>query len=258
MQVRPRLRGSALATLALGAALAALAQVALPIGAPLYDGVTVQEPYRFLEPGPNHAGSPGSFAKDYPITDGRSPQITAFTTENPPQAQLIALEGTFAVPAGVTTVRVSITPVPADTPLAAGQLSGNVYRVTVTDPSGQPLTLAGSQRPTLAMRSGGLLADAMIERLASGAWQRLDTVSNASLAIYTTEPRDLGDFAVIDLAGTGGVSTTDLVIGGTIAVVALAIGAWAVRVWLRRRAQAAEAVAGAATRRRPPVRPRRR
>jgi hypothetical protein len=256
--LRLGLRRPTLATLALGAALAALAQVALPIGAPVYDGVTVAEPYRFLSPAPNHAGSPGSFTQDYPVTDGRSPEIAASTTENPPQAQVIAPEGAFTIPAGVTSVRVSITPVPAATAPAAGQISGNAYRVEVTDPSGQALAIAGSQRPTLAMRAPGLLADATIERLASGGWQRLDTVADASLAIYTTELAELGDFAVVDLAGAGGVSTTDLVIGGTIGAVALAVAAWGVRVWLGRRALAARAEADAARRRRGSVRPRRR
>ena len=235
-----------------------MAQVVLPNGAPLYDGVTVQEPYRFLSPAPNHAGSPGSFAQDYPVSDGQSPEITAFTTENPPQAQLIALAGTFAVPAGVTTIHVAITPVAASTVPAAGQVSGNAYRIAVTDPSGQPIPIAGSQHPTLAMRAPGLLADATIEHLASGGWQRLDTVSEPSLAIYTTQPAELGDFVLVDLAGAGGLSTTDLVIGGTIAIVLLTIAAWAARVWLRRRALAAAAETEAARRRRPPARPRRR
>ena len=240
MAVRParwRPGRIALATLALGAALASLAQLALPAAAPLYDGVTVQEPYRFLSPAPNHAGSPGSFARDYPVTDGRSPAITAFTTENPPQAQLIAVEGAFEVPTGVTTLHVSITPVADAAPLAAGQLSGNVYRIEVTDPSGRALVISASQRPTLAMRPAGLLADAAIEHLSGQAWQRLDTVVDATLAIYTTEPAELGDFAVVDVGGTGGLSTTDLVIGGTIALVLVAVLAWAVRVWLRRRPQ---------------------
>lgn len=257
MPVRLELRRPTLATLALGATLAALAQVVLPIGAPLYDGVTVQEPYRFLEPAPNHAGSPGSFSRDYPVSGGQSPDITALTTENPPQAQLIAQAGTFAIPSGVATIHVSITPVASATAPAAGQVSGNVYRIEVTDPSGQPIPVAGSHRPTLAMRAAGLLADATIARLGDGTWQRLDTVADASLAIYTTDPAVLGDFAVVDLAGTGGLSTTDLVIGGTIGAVVLAIVAWGVRVWLRRRALAAVAEAEAARRRRPPVRRRR-
>lgn len=251
-------RRTTLAALALGATLAAVAQVALPIGAPLYDGVPVEEPYRYLSPRPNQAGSPGSFSQDYAVTGGQSPEITAATTENPPQAQLIALEGTFSVPPAVTSIHVSITPVPPQAEPTAGQRSGNVYRVEVTDPAGQPLDLAGSRRPTLAMRAAGLLTDAVIEQLTAGVWARLETVANPSLSIYTAQPGDLGDFAVIDVVGTGGPSTTDLVIGGTVAVVGLAIAVWSVRVWLRRRARAAEAEAGAARRRDRPVRPRRR
>src|SRR6202008_1664103 len=78
---------------------------------PLYDGVIVQEPYRYLAPSSGQAGSPTSYAGTQPIHGATSPAFVAATTESPPQAQLIAPAGAFVVPAGVTALSISIQPV---------------------------------------------------------------------------------------------------------------------------------------------------
>jgi hypothetical protein len=233
---------SAVQALVTGAAIAALVQLAVPIGWPLYDGVVPSEPYRYLAPGSGQAGSPTSYAADPAVSNGRSPQITAATSENPPQAQLIALDGTFAVPAGTPSIHVSITPVAPAAPVPKGAISGNVYRIAVSDPSGASLGLSGDQRPTLAMRGAVPLNDAAIFRYANGTWQQLETIANASLSIYTAQPDGLGDFAVVDL-GSGGLTTTDLVIAATVGIVIAALAIWAIRSWRRRVALAAEEAA---------------
>ncbi|HEY2917180.1 MAG TPA: hypothetical protein VGI98_08205, partial [Candidatus Limnocylindrales bacterium] len=220
--------------LLVGGLVALGAQVLLPLGQPLYDGVSVVPPYRYLQPGDNQVGQPTSFAADVPVASGRSPQFTAATLENPPQAQLIALDGVFSIAAGQAAVHVSIQPVTPAAPLTQGSLSGNVYRIAVTDAAGKPLALAGSERPTLAMRSAQPLADAAIFWLDNGTWKRLDTIANASLSIYTAQPATLGDFAVVDLAA-GGITATTLVVGATVAVVIAAIAIWAIRTWMRSR-----------------------
>jgi hypothetical protein len=228
-----------LRALALGGALAALAQLALPVGVPLYDGVPIVAPYRFLAPAPGQLGSPASYAADAAVSNGRSPQITAATGENPPQAQLIGLDGSFTVPPGVTVLHVVITPVAAVAPLPTGSISGNVYRIAVTAPTGADLPIAPGQGPTVALRGAAPLTNAAIFRYADGAWQQLDTVSNAALSIYTAEPKGLGDFAVVDL-GAAAFTTTDIVIAGTVGIVIVAIAIWAIRAWRRRRALALE------------------
>lgn len=240
MPARPALRSLAARALLVGGALAAFAQVALPLAAPIYDSVSILEPYRFMSPPPGDVGAPTSYSAAVPVSNGRSPQITAATAENPPQAQLIALDGAFDVPSGVATIHVSITPVAPAAPLPKGALSGNVYRISVADPSGAPLSISASKAPTVAMRSAATLTDAAVFRYADGTWQQLDSVSNASLSIYTAQPDALGDFAVVDL-GPAGLTTTDLVIIGTIGVVLAALAAWAIRAWRRRRAVALEA-----------------
>jgi hypothetical protein len=231
---------AAFRVLALGGAIAALAQLALPVGAPLYDSVPLLEPYRFASPGPNEVGGPTSYAGDVTVSNGKSPQITAATTEAPPQAQLIALEGAFAVPSGVTTLHVSIVPVAPAAPVPKGSISGNVYRISVAGPTGTAIPIATTQEPTIAMRSAGPLTDAAVFRFADGAWKQLDTVSNSSLSIYTVQPDALGDFAVVDL-GPAGLTTTDLVIVGTVGILVAALAIWAIRQWRRRRAIALEA-----------------
>jgi len=229
-----RLRRPAVAWLAIGGLVAGAAQALLPSAVPLYDGVPIVAPYRYLAPGDNQVGQPSSYGADLPVANGRSPQITAATTESPPQAQLIALDGVFAVPAGVATVHVSIDPIAPPAPFTQGSLSGNVYRIAVSDPAGNTVPLAGSELPTLAMRSAQPLVDAAIFRLDNGTWMRLETVANASLSIYTAQPDQLGDFAVVDL-NAGGISATALVIGVTVGIVVAAVAIWAIRTWLRGR-----------------------
>jgi hypothetical protein len=220
--------------LVLGALVAITAQVLEPVAVPLYDGVPIVAPYRYLDPGDNQVGQPTAYSADLPVSNGRSPAITAATSESPPQAQLIALDGVFAVPAGVSGLHVSIDAVQPPAPIGQGSISGNVYRIVVTDPTGNEVPMAGSGLPTLAMRSAGPLADAAIFRLDGATWKRLETVANESLSIYTAQPDALGDFAVVDLAA-GGISTTTLVVGATVAVVVAAVAIWAIRTWLRGR-----------------------
>src|SRR4051794_28418050 len=111
------------------------AQLAVPVGVPLYDGVIVEEPYRYVAPGPGEEGNPSSFSLEPGVENGASRAFVAATTENPPQAQLIALPKAFVLPPGATTVRVSIEPRAATPAPAAGSIVGNVYRVVVTNGS---------------------------------------------------------------------------------------------------------------------------
>jgi hypothetical protein len=219
----------------LGALVAGLAQAVAPVGVPLYDGVVVQEPYRYLTPSAGQAGDPTSYSAAVPVGFGASPQITAATTENPPQAQLIALDGVFVVPAGVSTLDVAVRPVAPPSVLPDGPILGNVYRVSVTDPGGAAIGIASGRRPTLAMRAPADASGATIMRFSGGTWQALQTVQNPSLAIYTTELEALGDFAIVNAAGDAGGAPPWLAIAG-IAVLGGALALFGVRAYLARRA----------------------
>ncbi len=214
--------------LVLGASALALGlQVLAPVGVPLYDGVVIQEPYRFLEPIGDQTGDPGSFSNTLPVDDRGSPVIVAPTTEQPPQAQLIAQRDAFLVPDGVTSITVSITPVgPAAPPPAGSTIAGNVYRFSVTDDSGTllaPKPCDGCR--SLVLRAPDGTENAAIMHLADGTWESVATVHAGTVAMYQANPAVLGDFAVV--AGPGGspgdgVDVTLLVLGGGIALVFVA------------------------------------
>src|SRR4051812_16277460 len=204
---RPGMR-SGLLGLAVGAAIAVGSQLAAPIAVPLYDGVTPAEPYRYLQPGQGQTGSPPSFTAEPSVAEGQSPEIIAATTESPPQAQLIAVPGTFDV-GTTTTLRVDIAAVAPPAVPPPGAIAGNVYRVTVTDTDGTPLPIGSAHKPTVAMRSPGSVANGAIARFADGRWETLPSEHASALGIYTVQTDALGDFAIVDLA-VAGTSPTEI------------------------------------------------
>jgi hypothetical protein len=213
-------RRPALLALGLGAALALGAQLATPIPVPLYDGVTIQEPYRYLSPASGQTGHPTSYSVEKPIASGAAPAFVAATTENPPQAQLIALPGAFVAGASATTLRVSIEPVPPPaTQPGAGSIAGNVYRFSVTDQSGAVLPVAtrADQRPTMTLRGPDGVTEASIARLTPTGWQILQTEHGGAVAIFSTNPTELGDFAVI-VAGSGTGPNLSLLVAAILAI----------------------------------------
>ena len=242
-------------------------QVANPVGVPLYDGVVVQEPYRFLHPpGGSEPGSPTSFASTVDVATPESPQVTAPTLETPPQAQLIALPGAFIVPTGVTTISVSVVPVNPPTVAAGGQIAGNVYRFTVADPNGQQLAIKPCDGCiSLVMRAPeSLTGDARLQRFADGEWTEIETVHAGILGMYSTNPTVLGDYAIVTGGGGGGgivepeqglAVESYIVVGGAAVILVLFFAA---ALLLRRRQPPAAAPARARpipSKRKRPTRP---
>lgn len=181
-----------------GAALALGAQVAAPVGVPLYDGVVVQEPYRYLHPTGDQHGSPTSYTSTVPVAGDVSPAFAAATTESPPQAQLVAQQDAFVLSPGATSLQVSITPVEASAPPASGSIAGNVYRFSVTDQVGTPLALKACDGcVSLSMRAPDGTTDAILKRFVDGAWADLETLPVGVVSMYQTNAKALGDIAVI-------------------------------------------------------------
>ena len=219
-----------------GALLVLVVQVAQPVGVPLYDGVVVQEPYRFLHPAGGQAASPTSYSGEKPVAGDLSPIFAAATSENPPQAQLISQRGAFTLTAGATVVKVSVTPIEPPAPPPTGStIAGNVYRFSVTDQSGTPLDVrqcAGCL--SLLMRAPEETEGASIKRYADGAWHDVETVHAGMVDLYQTNATAMGDYAVI--AGNneappeeGGLirGIPDFVlIGGLIVIVLLGVSAY--------------------------------
>jgi len=223
--------------LAVGLGLALAVQVWEPVGVPLYDGVVVAEPYRYLHPtGSDQAGDPTSAEATKAVDAAFSPVIVLATTEQPPQAQLIAQNDAFELPAGTTELRISITAVDPEAQPTSGSIAGNVYRVAITNQDGTPVTAkpCGTCR-SIILRAPEGVAEGTIGHLENGAWITVETTHAGVVGMFQVNATGLGDFAV--LSGTGppgsGGGLDPLLFGGfALAVFFVAVAAL---FWYRRR-----------------------
>ena len=223
---------TALIPLAAGLGIVLVAQAATPHASPLYDGVVVQDPYRFLAPPPGAGGSPTSAASTIDVVGGPSPAFAVSTAETPPQAELLARGGEFTVPAGGTSLKVTIQPIqpPAGTPMA--QIAGNVYRFQVTDQAGAIVPVAAGQSLTVALRAPpGISPDATIARLVNGTWQTVPTQPSGLQNLFIADAKALGDFAVSGpiAQSPGGVNPELLIAGLVVAGLVALLGASGIR-----------------------------
>jgi hypothetical protein len=201
--VTDRRLGGLLVLVGLGVALAV--QVAAPVGLPLYDGVSVIEPYRYLDPANGQIGNPTSFLAEPKVQGGTSPVIAAATTESPPQAQLIVQKGAFEVPAGTTSLRITITPIEPEAQPAVGTIAGNVYRFTATDEAGNALAPKRcDQCLSLVLRAPEGVSDGVIERFENGQWTAVETLHYGIASMSQSNVTALGDYAVVSAAGSAG------------------------------------------------------
>jgi hypothetical protein len=190
--------GRATLVLVAGAGLAIAAQAAAPVGVPLYDGVVVQEPYRYLEPGSGQDGAPTSATlRTEPVgEDGMSKPFVAATQEYPPQVQLIAASGAFIAPAGTELV-VSIEPVRPERQPAGSRIAGNAYRISVTAESGPAVAIDPERRPTVSLRAPQDVITAKVARAIADGWEELPTEHGGLFGLFATEVTELGDFALV-------------------------------------------------------------
>lgn len=219
-----------------GAGLALGVQIAAPVGVPLYDGVVVQEPYRYLHPVGDQVNDPTSFSSAPTVIGNESPRFAAATLESPPQAQLIAQVDAFELPPGATSLRVSITPIePPSTP-PGGTIAGNAYRFSVTDQAGNRAVVKPCQGClSLTLRAPEGIDNAVLKQFADGAWTTVETLH--SLAMYQTNPTALGDYAVVSTGAPGDDPVP--VLGGTVLALLLIAGVF---FYLRRRSARATPV----------------
>jgi len=202
-------------------------QVAQPVGVPLYDGVVIQEPYRYLHPTGDQAGSPTSYSGETAVSTDLSPIFSAYTGEQPPQAQLISTRGGFTLTPGATKVFVSITAVEPPPAPTGGTIAGNVYRFSVTDQAGTALQVRACQAClTLRMRGPAEIGEAVLKRYADGAWHDVETIHEGIGGTYVTNVLALGDYAVIEKIEEEPGLSPIVFIGGGAVIVLLAIGAF--------------------------------
>ena len=136
-----RVRRTGLAACALGLGIAAAAQLAAPLATPpLYDGVVVVQPYVFVNPPAVKPGGAKGASAHLALSGSKSPLVALATPEQPPQAQVVAGDGTLVLPATATALDVSITPLDPSVDTAAASTArvlGNVYRFAVVDQAGR-------------------------------------------------------------------------------------------------------------------------
>jgi hypothetical protein len=185
--------------LAAGLVAIALGQLVRPVAAPpLYDGVVVVEPYRFLDPAPpgQKGGAKGATAT-VAVKDGANPLVAIATPEQPPQAQVFAPPSSLTLAPGATTLGLSIQPVAVEGTPADGHIVGNVYRILIADQNGTPVSAPASALVSVVIRGPGTIADATTEQFIDGAWKPLKTspagFASTFLAVVTT----FGDFALV-------------------------------------------------------------
>lgn len=192
-----------LLALGLGILLIVTAQRLAPLAEPpLYDGVYVPLPYVWLVPPAGLKGG-AKGAKGAVAVDGGANRLIAIATpEQDPQAQLLATSGALVLPAGSTKVDFSIEPVlPLELP-ADGHIDGNVYRISVTNQAGTPLTAPASALVTVVLVSPHSDPDRMIELDTGQGWQPLDT-QNQGPGVWLAVVTQFGEFAVVAPGAAG-------------------------------------------------------
>ena len=194
----------ALALVAVGLAALGVAQVAGPARRlPLYDGVVVEDPYRYAAPSPGQAGTPGTGESVVQVSGTGSPSVVLSTGENPPQAQLIAPGGAFAVAAGATSLTGTLTPLAPTAAQAQAGAVGNVYRMTVTDQNGQQVALASGAQATVILRAPNQHVQVAVGRWDGTSFTNLTTTTGNQADLLRTQADRLGDFALVPGSSTG-------------------------------------------------------
>jgi hypothetical protein len=205
-----RRRRFAAACLALGLGVAGLAQVMAPLaGPPLYDGVVPTEPYIYLTPPAGAQGGAQGASATLALEGGTSPLVAIATPETVPQAQIFAAPGSLTLPPGTTSLSASITPIPPSSEPTDGHISGNVYRISVTNQAGTPVTAPAAAQVSIVMRGADPeLLNGVVARFANGTWQRLETAPAGLGGTFLAVVTEFGDFAVLAPQGGTGESAS--------------------------------------------------
>lgn len=221
-----------------GLGLALVVQGIAPVGVPLYDGVIVPEPYRYLHPVGDQPGDPTSADTTKDVHGNQTPVFAVATDEQPPQAQMVAKEDAFQLPPGAAALHVTITPVDPTVQPTQGAIAGNVYRFAVTTTDGQALQPKSCDScRTMVLRGPDDLLEGTIAHLEGGAWVDVATLHAGLAAMFQTNANAMGDYAILAAtggSGNGGNGGADLLLfsGVALALFFVAVGGL---FWYRRR-----------------------
>jgi hypothetical protein len=189
-----RLAGVAIAV---GLAVVPIAQRLTPIaGPPLYDGVVVTQPYRWLFPAPGELGG-AQGASGTESVQGASPVLAIATPEEPPQAQIFAPAGSLVLPPNTKSLRLSITPILPSAAPAGDSVDGNAYSIDVVNQDGAPVEGRDGGDVTVVLRGPAGVANVTMEKLTAGVWQPLQTDPAGLPDTYLAVVTDFGLFALV-------------------------------------------------------------
>lgn len=193
-----RRRSLALAAVLGGLVVVAIAQQARPIsGPPLYDGVVVFDPYKWLSAPPGLDGGAQSAQQSFSGGDLRA-GFAFGTPEEPPQIQIQSVFTSLALPRGTSSVTMSIEPIaaPAATP-PNGIIAGNVYQIQVADQHGTAIKAKRGATVTLVIRGPTSLPNATIDRFSDGKWTALQTTWPGVPDTFVVNIAEFGEFALV-------------------------------------------------------------
>ncbi len=170
-------------------------------------------PYLWLIPPAGAAGGAEGAKGSAGVDNGKNRLIAIATPELQPQAQLFATSGTFVLPAGTTSIKLSIEPVlPHELP-TTGHIEGNVYRFSITNQAGVPLMAPASAEVTVGLRGPYTTANQAIAVDNGSGWTNLKTDDAGFAASYLAVVTGGGDYAMV-APGPGGPYPTATPVGG--------------------------------------------
>ena len=146
-------------------------------------------------------------------TAGTNRLIAIATPELQPQAQLFATSGAFVLPAGTTSIKLSIEPVLPQTLPTDGHIEGNVYRISVGNQAGVPLVAPASAEVTVGLRGPYTTPNQVIAVDDGTGWHKLKTDDAGFAASYLAVVTGGGDYAMV-APGPGGPYPTATPVGG--------------------------------------------
>lgn len=199
---------------------------------PLYDGLCLVNPYQSF---PAQPGKPAATdaVKTLDVSGGE-PATELITGETPPQAILDLGESVLDIPAGISSIRLTITPVtPPSIAPGDGRIDGNVYRIVASTDRGAPINLRSGATGEVLLRptSENPSVSKVIERLDGDRWTRLDTAPMNCADTQSAVTRSLGDFAIVVPGGSppaapegGGAPVGLILVGALVLVLGAVIG----------------------------------
>jgi hypothetical protein len=158
---------------------------------PIYDGNCIADPYITLGSSP----APQPATMTYPASTSPFPASEVFTSETPPQAQLLMESASFD---DTTALTVTVAPVaaPAVKP-ANGAIEGNVYKFSAVDAAGADVTPRPNVLLTIVLRATKSVPAPTIDRFNGTTWTPLTTLNSGCGNTFDATSTQLGEFAAV-------------------------------------------------------------